>query len=224
MIIAIDGPVASGKSTTACLLAQRLGFVYFDTGLTYRAVGLAVIRCGVDPADYDAAIRIAENLLLTIRAKDHIARVFLGEEDVSDALWESEVATAGSQVAGIPQVRDILVRKQQTAVGAHDMVVAGRDIGTVVFPDASLKIYLDATAEARAHRRYDEYCRKGMQTTYESVYHEITDRDKRDMERVESPLMRASDAVLIDTSNLSVDAQVEQVLAMAIRSRHPGIT
>ena len=224
MIIAIDGPVASGKSTTACLAAQRLGFVFFDTGLTYRSVGLAVLRCGVDPVDYGAVIRITGDLPLTIQAKDHVARVFLGDEDVTDALWESEVATAGSQVAGIPKVREILVRKQQRAVGARDMVVAGRDIGTVVFSDASLKIYLDASAEARAHRRYDEYCRRGMQTTYESVYTEIVDRDKRDMERTESPLMRASDAVLIDTSDLSVDEQVEQVLVLAIRTRRSGIT
>lgn len=212
MILAIDGPVASGKSLTARLIAERLGIVYFDTGMTYRAVGLAVIRQGIDPDDAPAVIRLTERLDLAIRRVDQTMRVILDGEDVTDALWASDVAAVTSQVSTIPPVRARIVEKQREAVRSLDAVVAGRDIGTVVFPDAVLKVYLDATADERARRRYEELRRKGVAVSYDDVYRSVLDRDKRDTQRAESPLVRADDAILIDTTDLTVDQQVDRVL------------
>lgn len=214
MIIAIDGPVASGKSTTARLVAERLGLVYFDTGMTYRAAALAVIRRGVNPEDSQAVVRLAENLSLAVRRLGNSMCVILNGEDVTDALWTSDVAAVSSRISSIPRVREIVVAKQREAVRSLDAVVAGRDIGTVVFPDAELKIYLSATAEERARRRYEELCRKGVSTSYEEVYHALLDRDRRDTCRADSPLVRAADAILIDTTNLTVEQQVESLITL----------
>lgn len=218
MIIAIDGPVASGKSVTARLVAERLGLVYFDTGITYRAVALAVIRHGIDPDDPQAIVRLTERLGLAVRRAGHTMRVTLDGEDVTDALWTSEVTAVSSRVSCIPRVREFIVEKQREAVRSLDAVVVGRDIGTVVFPDACVKVYFSATVEERARRRYEELRRSGEAVSFEEIYRALIDRDARDTHRADSPLVRAADALFIDTTDLTVEQQVEQVIELLRRA------
>ncbi len=211
--IAIDGPAGSGKSTSARRVAQALQYTYLDTGAMYRAITLAVLESGVDipSAEIDALL---ETLTVRVVQQPDGQHTFLGERDVSERIRHADVTNAVSAVSAIPSVRRRLVAIQQEMGCNGGIVMDGRDIGTVVFPDAELKIFLVASIEERARRRLMET--GGSSTVAVDVMaRELEERDRKDSTRAVSPLTKAHDAVEIDTSNLSIDDQVERILALA---------
>lgn len=216
MIVAIDGPAGSGKSTTARLVAERLGYVYLDTGAMYRAIGLAMIRR--DRLDDQAGgVELLDSIRLDIRPDDKAFRVFLNDEDVTSLLRTADVGSAASRVAQWPAVREKLVAEQRRiARGAVEegsgVVLDGRDIGTVVFPDADVKFFVQADAEVRARRRFDELTSAGHKVSFHEVLAEIKQRDKQDAHRAVAPLRVAGDAVLIDTTHVGIEEQVALVI------------
>jgi len=217
-VVAIDGPAGSGKSTTARLAARVLGYTYLDTGAMYRAVTLKALRAGVDVRDDEAIARLAGACQIELVDEDGRLRVFLDGEDVSEAIRAPEVSRNIGPVADNVRVREILVA-QQRAMGARGAVVCeGRDIGTVVFPDAEVKIYLTASVEERARRRWRELRDKGVHLTLEEVRREIEKRDVEDTSRPVGALRRAADAIELDTTRLSVDQQVARVVEAARRA------
>ncbi|MCL2368994.1 MAG: (d)CMP kinase [Oscillospiraceae bacterium] len=213
--IAIDGPSGSGKSTLARLLAEGFGFVYLDTGAIYRAVGLYVHRAGEDPGDEAAVTALLPRLAkISFRHIDGEQRVFLGEDDVSSAIRSPEASIFASQVAAQPAVRAFLLDMQREFAATSCVVMDGRDIGTVVLPDASLKVFLTATPERRAERRHRELAARGMDDSYEQVLADIKGRDERDMNRAVSPLRAADDAVILDTTELDLDESLAALVAL----------
>lgn len=206
MIIAIDGPSGAGKSTIGKLLAKRLGVLYLDTGAMYRAVAYGVLRAGIALDDSAQIIDFAENAVVNLETSAEGLRVLLNNEDISGKIRTGEIAQAASKISSISEVRQILVKRQQE-LGSRGggCVLDGRDIGTVVFPNADVKIFLTATPEARAQRRFIEHQDEFPVMTFEDVLTDINERDHRDMTRADSPLKVAKDAVSIDTSELSAD-------------------
>ncbi len=202
-IITIDGPSGTGKSTVARLLAKRLGYFYLDTGAMYRSVGLKVVRNKIPWEDHSAIIKTARQAKIVFRfSRAGIQKIFLDGKDVTRALRRPEISEAASRVAVIPEVRTVMVSRQR-AIGRQGRLVAeGRDIGTVVFPKAPLKIYLTASAAERARRRYEELKKAGHPLSYKEVLHQTRLRDRRDSRRAVSPLKPAKDAVRIDNSRL----------------------
>jgi len=216
LVIAIDGPAASGKSTTARIVAQRLGYTYIDTGAMYRAAALAVMRSGIDPCDVAAVERLAAGLSITLeRLSDGSLKVLLDGEDVSREIRTPEVTALVSLVSSYPGVRVPIVAQQKRMGERGGVVLDGRDIGTVVFPDADVKVFMVADIQARAVRRREELQRMGAEITVEGLASELAERDRFDSTRETSPLVRAEDAVEIDTSMLSIEQQVERVLLIA---------
>jgi len=203
MVIAIDGPAGAGKSTVARAVAERLGFTYLDTGAMYRCVALALSERGGDPAAVAEAVRIELG-----------GRVLLDGRDVTEAIRAPAVSDAASEVSADPGVRRALVRKQQAILGDGDWVAEGRDIGTAVCPDAKVKVFLTASAEARAHRRAAE-----LGTDFEAVLAQQRRRDERDQRREHSPLVPADDAVPVDTTGLDLDEVLGQILALVAQAR-----
>ena len=220
MIVAIDGPAGAGKSTVAKVVAKRLGYRYMDTGAMYRAVAWKVMRRGADPDDESALGGILESTEVDLGA-DH--SVMLDGVDVSGAIRTPEVGQMASRVSGMPVVRRRMADLQR-AMGRSGCVVAeGRDMGTVVFPDAEVKVYLDASPETRARRRFRELAGRDPALTLEETLADVTRRDRRDKERAVAPLRKADDAVLIDSTTLSVDAVVEKILeAVKMKSKENG--
>ena len=217
--IAIDGPSGAGKSTLARRLAQELGFLYVDTGAIYRTVGLAARRQGADPADADAVAALLPGLDIALGYKeDGLQRMTLNGEDVTDAIRENEISSYASQAAALPAVRDFLLEMQRRAAREHDVIMDGRDIGTVVLPDADLKIFLTADPEARAMRRYKELLNRGQDAVFEDILREVIERDRRDTEREIAPLRRADDAVTADTTELDLEGSF-QLLLRLVRER-----
>jgi 3-phosphoshikimate 1-carboxyvinyltransferase len=216
-VIAIDGPAASGKGTVAALVAQRLGFRYLDSGALYRVVAVACRRAGVDPVDAHAVTRLAESMRVAFSG----GRVHLDGDDVTEAIRSEEASAMASKVAVIPGVRQALLWQQRARRAVPGLVAEGRDMGTVVFQDATLKIYLTATAEARAERRYKQLIEKGMGVTLPTLLREIEERDARDSERASSPLRQASDALAMDTTSLTAEEAAERVVEM-FRQRVAG--
>jgi len=214
LIIAIDGPAASGKSTTAKLVADRLGFSYLDSGAMYRAAALRAIRHGVPLGDPAALSRAAEAARIEI-TREGRGPVLLDGEDVTQAIRASEVSAASSVMSAVPGVRRALVRQQRAFAVGRDCVVEGRDIGTVVFPDADLKVYLTASLAERARRRAAELEAGGHRPDLAAVEAEIAERDSRDRTRQDSPLVMCADAVEVDTTHLTVEEQVEAVVRLA---------
>ena len=212
LIIAIDGTAGSGKSTTAKALAAKLGLLSIDSGALYRAVTLKAIREGVPPEDGEALEELASKVDLDQRMKDSEVRTYMDGEDVSDAIRSHEVSKRVPMVSRHPGVRRQLVKIQRRLAKAGGAVIEGRDIGTVVFPDADLKVFMTASPEVRAERRRKELGERGAKLSLEEVLQEITERDKADTEREVSPLRKADDAFVVDTSHLSVDEQVEVIL------------
>ncbi len=209
--VAIDGPVGAGKSTIARTAAGRLGFIYCDTGALYRAVGL---YCTRDGANLDVPEEIARRLpqiRLEIRLVDGLQRVFLNGEDVSDLIRTPEISTAASKVSAVSEVRAALLDLQRDIAKADNVIMDGRDIGTVVLPNAQVKIFLTASAEVRAKRRFDELIAKGQDVTFEETLRDVNERDYRDSHRETAPLRQAADAVQADTSGLDFDQSVELV-------------
>lgn len=207
--VAIDGPAGAGKSTIAKAVAKELNLIYVDTGAMYRAVALYMLREGVDLTDREKVAGKCALADVTIRYEDGVQVVLLNGENVNAFLRTEEVGEAASVISPIPQVRKNMVALQKSLAAKSDCIMDGRDIGTCVLPDAQLKIYLTASSQVRARRRYDELSAKGESCDLNKIKADIEDRDYRDMHREESPLRQADDAVVVDTS----DKTVEEVIA-----------
>lgn len=212
--IAIDGPAGAGKSTIARAIAQKLRLIYVDTGAMYRAMALFMLREGVDPADADAVSDKCREADITIAYEGSEQVVYLNGENVSSRLRTEEVGNMASAVSVQPAVRAKLVELQQALAAKADCVMDGRDIGTCVLPDAPVKIYLTADSRVRAKRRYDELAAKGLSCDLQKIQEDIEDRDYRDMHREHSPLRRAEDAVMVDSSDMTVDEVIEHILSL----------
>lgn len=215
-VLTIDGPSGSGKGTVARVVAERLGWHLLDSGALYRAVGYAASMAGLDLSDTEAMTRCAETTKITFRdPKDgRETRVYVNSHDSTDDLRTETVGAVASAIAAIPSVRAALVDKQLSFRRAPGLVADGRDMGTVIFPDAGVKVFLTASAEERAKRRYKQLKDKGLAVTLASLLREIEARDARDAARPVAPLKPAADAVLIDSTGMPVDAVVEQVLSL----------
>lgn len=210
--IAIDGPSGAGKSTIAKKLAKSLGFVYVDTGALYRAIGYATIQKGIDYSCTQDVIDILPTISVDIMYENGIQKVLLNSVDVSAYIRTPEVSMAASAVSAIPEVRKFLFDTQQNIAKSNNVIMDGRDIGTVVLPNAQIKIFLTASAEDRAQRRYDELIEKGMDVQYDSILADMKQRDYNDSHRSVAPLKPADDAILIDTSGNSLEESVQLLL------------
>ena len=220
--IAIDGPAGAGKSTIARLTAKKLGYLYVDTGALYRTVGYAAWQRGIGPADPDRVAAMLPEITVDLRFdQDGVQQTLLNGENVSAEIRSPEMSRYASQVSAHKAVRDYLLWLQRKLAKEHNVIMDGRDIGTTVLPDANLKIYLTATPEDRARRRFDEYLSKGVSVDYDKLLNDIKQRDYDDSHREISPLRRAEDAKLVDTSGNTLEESLELMEAM-IR-RHLGI-
>ena len=213
--IAIDGPAGAGKSTIAKLVAKELGFIYVDTGAMYRAMALYLLRKGIDRNDTAGIEKACEDADISISFEDGRQVVLLMGENVNDLLRTEEVGNMASMSSVNPKVREKLVSLQQKLAAEKDVVMDGRDIGTVVLPDSRCKIYLTASSAVRAKRRYDELVEKGQECDLEKIEADIIERDHRDMTREHSPLKQADDAILIDSSYMTIDEVKDAILAEA---------
>lgn len=215
LAIAIDGPSGAGKSTIARRLAGDLHFIYVDTGALYRAVGYTVLRRGIEPGDAAEVETCLPGLRVTLRYVEGEQRVFVDDEDVSDRIRTPEVSMAASAVSALPAVRRFLLQLQRDMATSGDVIMDGRDIGTVVLPEAGLKIFLTASPEERARRRFLELREKGTDTTLEAVLADMRKRDHDDSSRAAAPLKAAEDAVLVDTTGLTLDEAVSRLKKLA---------
>ena len=216
--VAIDGPSGAGKSSLARRCAAELGFLYVDTGAIYRTVGLAALRRGIDRKDEQAVAAILPELEIRMSYENGEQRMFLNGEDVSGEIRLPEISMCASDVSAHAAVRDFLMEMQRKLARENCVIMDGRDIGTVVLPDAKLKIYLTASPEARAERRMKELQAKGLEQPFEEVLRDIIQRDEQDMNREVAPLRRAEDAVLVDTTDIGFDESFE-LLCGIIRQR-----
>lgn len=214
VVIAIDGPAGSGKSTTARAVAERLGFIYLDTGAMYRSVTLLALREGIEPSDAESLERIARMMDLRFEPGDPRQRVIVNGEDVTADIRSAEVTCAVSEVSAHAGVRSILVERQQQFARDHNLVAEGRDTTSVVFPDAFLKVYLVASVEERARRRVKDFDSLGKSTTLEEQIADIERRDEFDSSRAASPLTRTDDSILLDTTDMTIDGQVDAVIQL----------
>jgi cytidylate kinase len=215
LIIAIDGPVGSGKSTLARRVAELMGYVYVDTGAMYRALALKAVRQKIAPEAADALVTLAHDTRIDLRAEEGGQRVFLDGEDVTMEIRTPEVSQAASKIAVNAGVRQVLVAEQRRAGQQGGVVMEGRDIGSVVFPDAGLKIFLTASPEVRAERRWREHEQKGDAIDLKRTLEEIRERDRRDLERATSPLVRARDAVVVDSTAMEPEEVARLVVMLA---------
>jgi cytidylate kinase len=215
LIIAIDGPVGSGKSTLARRVAELMGYVYIDTGAMYRALALKALRRGLSFDATDELVALARDTRIDLRAKDGTQRVFLDGEDATAAIRTPEVSQGASKIAVVSGVRQVLVAEQRRAGEQGGVVMEGRDIGSVVFPDAGLKIFLTASPEVRAERRWREHQQKGEAIDLARTLEEIHERDQRDLERSTSPLVRAADAVVVDSTAMEPEEAARLVVMLA---------
>ena len=213
--VAIDGPSGAGKSTLARRAAARFGFLYVDTGAIYRCVGLSCLRRGIDTKNAPAVEALLPELQIRMAYNESgEQRMFLGEEDVSSEIRLPEVSIAASNVSAMPAVRAFLLEMQRDMARRNRVIMDGRDICTVVLPDASLKVFLTASAEARAKRRLLELQQKGVETSFEDVLRDILYRDEQDSSRAAAPLKQAEDAVLLDTSEIGLEESVDALCAV----------
>ena len=215
--VAIDGPAGAGKSTIAKAVAKKLNLIYVDTGAMYRAMALYMLRHGVNLQDTEKIIENCKETDITIRYEDGVQVVLLNGENVNAFLRTEEVGKAASAVSAIPQVRKKLVELQHKLAAESDCIMDGRDIGTCVLPNAQTKIYLTASSEVRAKRRYDELAAKGEECDLEQIRADIEERDYRDMHREVSPLKQAEDAILVDTSEMTVDEVIEKIISLCTK-------
>ena len=217
--IAIDGPAGAGKSTLARALARELGYLYVDTGAIYRTVALRAREAGADPSDPEQVAPLLEDLDLRMDyGGDGVQRMYLSGRDVTEAIRENEVSALASQVAALPAVREFLLEFQRKQAREHDVVMDGRDIGTVVLPQAGVKIFLTAAPEARARRRTAELLQRGQDADFDEILREIRQRDEQDENRPVAPLRQAEDAALLDTTNLDLKGSLEALLTL-VRER-----
>ena len=212
--IAIDGPAGAGKSTIAKLVSGKLGFIYVDTGAMYRAMALYLSRMNVNPDNADEVGEKAQSAEITIKYVDGEQVVMLGDENVNGLIRSPEVSAMASRTSQVARLREKLVELQQKLAETENVVMDGRDIGTVVLPNADLKIYLTASVRVRAMRRYKEMIAKGQEAVLEEIEKDIEDRDYRDMHREASPLKQADDAVLVDTSDMSIEEVADKIIEL----------
>lgn len=212
MIVAIDGPAGSGKGTITKNVERKLGFLNLDTGATYRCVALETLRNNLRLDQETEIIKIAKNIKIEIDNKRDKDIIYLNGEDVSTKIREKEVTAIVSQVSSIISVREEMVKVQRNLAKGKNVIVEGRDIGTVVFPNADLKIYLDASEEIRAQRRYKENQEKGIDMTYEEVLENVRMRDYNDMHKKVGALKKAEDAIIIDSTNLTIEEVTDTVI------------
>lgn len=213
--IAIDGPAGAGKSTIAKRAAKELSFIYVDTGAMYRSIALGLLRGGVDIEDTQALEKALEQIEVSIGYENHEQQVFLNQENVSGLIRTEEVSRMASAASAKPQVRAKLTELQRSLARREDVLMDGRDIGTMILPDAQLKIYLTASVHTRALRRYKELIERGEDCSLEDIEKDIEERDYRDMHREAAPLCQAEDAVLIDSSEMTIDEVVERIISLA---------
>lgn len=218
-IIAIDGPSGAGKSTLSRLLARTLGFIKIDTGAMYRCVALAALGCGIDPGEEKALEELCRDLRIDFRRDDGEERVLLNGEDVTAAIRTPEVSLLTSRVAACPGVRRAMVQRQRELGARGGVVLEGRDIGTVVFPQAEVKFFLVASARERGRRRYEELKAKGLEVDLEQTIAEVEARDAADSSRAHAPLAQAEDAVLVDSTGKSIDQVLTEMLAVVEQRR-----
>ncbi|EKO3564324.1 (d)CMP kinase [Vibrio metschnikovii] len=211
-VITVDGPSGAGKGTLCMLLAKKLGFQLLDSGAIYRVLALAAIHHGVDPDSEEALVPLATHLDVEFIAEGDLVKVILEGEDVSKALRKEETGMAASKIAALPRVREALLRRQRAFEQGKGLVADGRDMGTVVFPEAAVKIFLDASAEERARRRYKQLQLKGLDVKFDALLSEIQERDDRDRNRSVAPLRPAEGSLLLDSTTLSIDEVVAQAL------------
>lgn len=211
--VAIDGPAGAGKSSISRRVAAELGYVYIDTGAMYRTVAVYAIERGIDP-DSEKLIKELDKIDIDIRYESGALHVYLNGKDVTERIRENDASMGASAVAALPQVRSRLVAMQREMAKEGGVIMDGRDIGTVVLPDADLKIYLTASVDERARRRYEEYVNNGIECSYEELKRDVIKRDKNDMNRAVSPLRRADDAVEIDTTGNTFEQSVEIIKNM----------
>ena len=216
--IAIDGPAGAGKSTVAKAVAERLGFIYVDTGAMYRAMALYLLRQHIDAADAQKISEASRHADITISYVDGLQQVLLDGENVTGLLRTEEVGNMASASSVNPDVRKKLVELQQALAARENVVMDGRDIGTCVLPDADVKVYLTARTACRAKRRYDELKAKGESCNLEAIEADIRERDERDMTREFSPLRQAEDAVLVDSSHMTVEEVIEKIISLVSKS------
>jgi len=211
--IAIDGPSGAGKSTLARKAASTLGYLYVDTGAIYRTVALSAVRRGIDPADADSLVPTLHELDIRLMyGDDGLQHMYLNGEDVSQAIRVHEISQHASTVSAIPEVRAFLLDLQRDLARKNNVIMDGRDIGTVVLPDADVKIFLTASPESRAHRRHLELQQRGQDTDFDTVLRDIIKRDEQDTNRPIAPLRQAEDAVLIDTTHLNLEQSLQAIL------------
>lgn len=209
--IAIDGPAGAGKSTIAKSVSKELGFIYVDTGALYRSIGVNALRHGIATDDAEAVASLLPETKVELKYIDGTQRVFLNGEDVSEAIRMPEASMAASNVSAIPAVRTFLLDLQRDMAKNNNVIMDGRDIGTVILPDAQYKFFLTASAEVRADRRFRELKEKGIEVDYKELLEEIIQRDYNDSHRETAPLKQADDAVLVDSSNMTLEESINAI-------------
>ena len=214
--VAIDGPAGAGKSTLARRLAAELGYIYVDTGAMFRTIGLYALRAGKDPKDNEAVNALLPEISLKFAFIEGEQHIYLNGEDVSTAIRTEEVGMAASAVGANPEVRAFLLGMQRDMAKTQDVLMDGRDIGTVVLPNATVKLFLTASPEARATRRWKEYQQKGVEVSYEEVLADVRQRDYQDTHRAAAPLRQADDAQLLDTSEMNFEQSLEAMKKMIV--------
>jgi cytidylate kinase len=215
MNIAIDGPAGAGKSTIAKLVAKKKGYIYVDTGAMYRAIAIYILDNNIDVNDIQAVEAGIKDISISIAYENDVQNVYLNNENVTGRLRQEAVGNMASKSSAIPYVREKLLSLQRNLAEANDVVMDGRDIGTNVLPNAETKIYLTASSKVRAKRRFDELVQKGETPDIKHIESDIILRDKQDMERAVAPLKKAEDAVLIDSSDMTIEEVVETIIKIA---------
>ena len=213
--IAIDGPAGAGKSTIAKMIAKKLNYIYIDTGAMYRAIGYYCVENKIDIHNEGAVTSNLNKIVIEIKFVNDMQRIYLNDKDITDFIRTKKIDEAASVVSVYALVREKLVTMQQKIATNENIVMDGRDIGTVVLPNASLKIFLTASVEERAKRRFKELTEKGIETQLDEIEKEIKERDYRDTHRENSPLKQANDAILVDSSNMSIDEVVETIIKLS---------
>lgn len=219
MIVAVDGPAGSGKGTVTKIIEEEIGFLYLDTGVTYRCLALEVLRRGITIEKEEKIIELADEIDIKIEKQENKDIILLNDKEVSKEIRTKEVNAIVSQVSSIVLVREKMVELQRKLAKGKNVIVEGRDIGTVVFPNAEIKIYLDASEEIRAKRRYEENIQNGIETTYQEVLENVKLRDYNDIHKKVGALKKAKDAIVIDTTNLTIEQVVEKIIKIIKEKR-----
>ena len=209
--VAIDGPAGAGKSTIAKLVAKEKGYIYVDTGAMYRALAIHFLKKGIAPENTEDVIEACSDADVSIRYEDGAQQVYLNGENVTGMLRTEEVGNMASKTSAVPEVREKLLELQRTLAKENDVIMDGRDIGTNILPNADVKIYLTASVETRAKRRYDELKEKGEDCDLDQIAQDIKERDERDMNRETAPLKKADDAILVDSSHMTIPQVVSEI-------------